>query len=528
MFFNYLCGEMAVEKKIKKWPLWGFVLVVAAAYGITVIGSEFIGVPVSGAYSILTTGSQWALIALCATGLFAVLSLSRVLFAFAFPLIMTLSGAMMYLLLAAGIRLTPTSVEIAIVNDAAMWWSMTSPGLVISILAGLGLGIFAVWIRWKHVRYTNLEKWILGIAGGILTLLPFTVKRLEAPVGSRLPYSIYFAPRQFFANRHVFLTQRNTFDNETPIVESSRPTPDIIFIIGEALRADHLPQNGYARNTMPNLSRDTAAISLPHIYSEATYTHASVPMIMTRADSAHTDRRYEEQSFITLFKKAGFRTAWITNQDLGISYTYFAHEADTLVYCATSASLYDYEKWLDTATLPFIKELFDSKSEESLLAVVHTIGSHWWYKSHYTERHARFKPEVNHKDVAGLTREQMVNSYDNTIIATDEFLALVFDIVRDRNCVVIYISDHGEALGEEGVYLHGTAVEPLHHPACIVWYSPKYAATYPEKVRALRNGKLLPRRTDAMFHSALDAAGIVTHSLDTTQSIFRYETADMD
>ena len=83
---------------------------------------------------------------------------------------------------------------------------------------------------------------------------------------------------------------------------------------------------------MPLLSQDTAVVALPNITTVPFHTFRSVPHIMTRADSVNTEAAFTEQSFITLFKKAGYSTAWLSNQDMLSSYAYFMHEADSLLY----------------------------------------------------------------------------------------------------------------------------------------------------------------------------------------------------
>ncbi len=237
-------------------------------------------------------------------------------------------------------------------------------------------------------------------------------------------------------------------------------------------------------------------------------------------DTVNPDYAYEAQSFITLFKKAGFKTAWLSNQDQCGTYVYFMHEADTLVMANSSTSLYSFNKWLDSDLLPVIDNYLSSSAEPLKLAVIHSIGSHWWYKSHYNDAEAVFKPEIDSRIVSELTREQMVNSYDNTIIATDNFISELINKVRGTNAVILFISDHGEALGEDGHYLHAEFYEHVDNPASFVWYSDIYAKKNPDKIRALKVNATKGWETTDMFHTALDAAGISTSVLDKKSSLF--------
>lgn len=141
---------------------------------------------------------------------------------------------------------------------------------------------------------------------------------------------------------------------------------------------------------------------------------------------------------------------------------------------------------------------------------MHTIGSHWWYPSHYEERHRKFLPDISHRDVSRLSQTEMTNAYDNTIIATDEFLHGLATRFRDTNTVLLYISDHGESLGEGGIYLHAEEGEPQHHPACLIWWGKNYANNFPEKIERILTAYQVHATTSDIFHTVIDIAGIST------------------
>lgn len=495
-----------------------FWIIISVVYCAVVTVIEFAGVPVSSLYSVAVTGMQFMTVAVCTSGLLLLLSSYRVLFAALFPLLALISGVMSFFSLTIGTRLTPVSIELALINDASMWWSMVSPGLVVTAIISLAIGCVAAWYRWKYVE-TSRRGSLIAFAGGlIVTLTPgLFLPRLAAPVGSRLPYSIYFSFRDYLQNRHEIQAERHTYDTTPATAQVDSLT--LIVVLGESLRADHLPQNGYERNTMPRLSEYENLIPFDKLYTPHTYTDISVPYIMTNSDSTDPDYAFNEQSFITLLKKAGFDTVWFANQDLSRSYTYFAHEADSLIYCNADRSFYSYEPWLDADMLPRIEEWNHHTANPRKALIVHTIGSHWWYNSHYTPEQAQFKPEITHKDVGGLDREAMINSYDNTIIATDDFLGRLYEMFSGDNMVMLYVSDHGEGLGENGVFLHATDSEPLHYPACFVLYSPRYEQLRPATIENLKANAPNPFGTDRIFHTVLDISGIDTPALNRMKSL---------
>lgn len=93
--------------------------------------------------------------------------------------------------------------------------------------------------------------------------------------------------------------------------------------------------------------------------------------------------------------------------------------------------------------------------------------------------------------------------------------------LRDKTAILIYLSDHGESLGENGKYLHAEDNEPLHYPAAFVWYSVKYENLFPQKIEAMKRNAVKHVTTSFMFHSILDASSITSVYLDEEKSIFR-------
>lgn len=485
-------------RKSRQCSLWLFTLVVCAVYCAVFTVIEFAGVPLSGAYSYAATAFQFGVVAFCTCGVLALLCSSRLLFAIFFPPLMLASSVMSYFVLSIGTRLTATGLEVALVNDASMWFTMISPGLVAVVLVALTFGILAAIYRWKFVVANTRRSSFLFIGGLLVICCPlWLVPRIQQPVAGRMPYAIYFATRDYLATRSAVSEVRDTYDKA--VVSRPEDAPDVVFVLGESLRSDHTPWSGYERNTMPAMSADTAVIPFTDVYSDYIHTFVSVPHILTEPVEGDPDAAYDRQSFITLFNKAGYRSAWFANQDLARSYAYFAHECDTVVYANADRSLYSYELWPDTDLIaPF--EDWLTRAQAPSFALLHTIGSHWWYKSHYTAQEAVFLPDIESKDVGGIPHQNLVNAYDNTIIATDRFLARLIDGLRDRNAVLLYISDHGESLGENGVYFHAADSEPLHRPACFVWYSKEYALRHPQTVHALKCTAAREMKTTDIFN----------------------------
>lgn len=427
-----------------------------------------------------------------------------------------LCSVVAYYKLTLGVSLTAQSLELALINNAATWATVITIPLVITAIVATVSAIAIAWFRFTRVHCPR--PWIWMAAGMFILIIPgVLMPRLQGPVFERLPLSIYSSASQYIENRGEIAAERTAFENVP--AQSSADSMTLVFVIGESLRADHLQLNGYQRTTTPRLASETNLVSFPRMRTIPYFTHTSVPYIMSRADSLNQTLGYSEPSFITLFRKAGFNTSWLSNQDSGFAYLYFMHEADTLINLDNGRSPYTFSKWLDADLLPHFTNLIDSPDYTRQLLVLHTIGSHWWYPTHYTDMETVFKPEVRSRVISEVTAQEMINSYDNTIVATDRFLHSVIDKLRNRTALLIFISDHGEALGEDGHFLHADDYAALHNPACFVWWSDTYANRYPHLIEALKDNSTKPFLTDALFHTALEAAQINTPVFKPAESL---------
>ncbi len=499
-----------------------FWTVLSLLYGLVYITPELLGSPFSTIRAFVMIILKWTFLTFCASGLICLLSVNRIVFAVMFPLLCLVSGAVAYFQLSIGVGLSPGVIDLAMANGVSVWMTLFSWQLLMSLFMSLMFGCVAAVIRWKCVRMdiSSIDALMLSVA---IIFIPTNVSpKLRESIMTRMPYTIYHSVDIFHGMSRELAIARTTYDAVD--VMRSDASPDVVFVIGESLRADHLPFNGYERNTMPLLSRDSTLVSYPNIYSESFYTHACVPAIMTDTDSLTRRKAYTEQSFITLFKKAGYDTAWFANQDLTDWYAFFAHEADTIYYCNNVMSVYNFSSYYDADILPLFDQWSQRRDNDApQLAVLHTIGSHWWYKSHYPDTVGNFLPEISSHDVRSSSHQQLVNSYDNTILETDRFLAALISRLKDRNAIMIYISDHGENLGEHGEYLHVNGYEETRRPACLIWYSDKYGSNFPDKAEAIRQNRFEEGLTDRLFHTAVDAAGLVTDAYSPSRSLFHTE-----
>lgn len=410
---------------------------------------------------------------------------------------------------------TPMLVEATLHTNAGTVAGVVDWRLGVWVLLNAAMAAVLVWWRWRQTEPAKKGIQLL-VTLALWAGYYFGNNRLHQSINQRYPYNVVHSLSEYLSVRQTERAERTLW----PTTETERADSlDIVFVLGEALRADHLSLNGYERETCPLLSARERVVSLPEVYSPFSYTSASVPFLMTPADSLHPERSAAVHSFVENMARYGFRTAWLSNQDMGRTYAAFIGEADTVVFPNADKSVFVFDPWYDEELLPILDELMQRNSPRNLY-VLHAIGSHWYYNIHVPEAMQVFQPVTTNRVAGYNSVEALTNSYDNTVLYADLFLDSLIQRLEKRCAILIYLSDHGEALGEGGRYLHSNDCEETLHTACIVWYSERYEQLYPERVAALRRHVGRRYTTDFLYPSILSAAGIEAEGASQANNLF--------
>lgn len=301
----------------------------------------------------------------------------------------------------------------------------------------------------------------------------------------------------------------------------------VVLVIGEAARSDHFELNGYPRETNPKLMSEDNLISFPSMISCAASTYISVPCLLTRMTTLDLPVPYreseqkayiydpmtQENSLISLFRKHDFATSWLSlNRQF--------HEKDRAIsrLLRESETVKFLDKRRDGSLIPLLAEAL--LEDERQLIVLHTLGSHWRYASRYPLEFEQFTPACEESLPSRCSISSLVNSYDNSILYTDDFLSNVIGELRNRKALMIYVSDHGESLGEEGIYTHSNMSRPEQRRVpLIIWLSPKLNRSVSDFLPSLRQNQLKEISHDNIFHTVLDCAGIKSPVIEQSLSL---------
>jgi glucan phosphoethanolaminetransferase (alkaline phosphatase superfamily) len=296
-------------------------------------------------------------------------------------------------------------------------------------------------------------------------------------------------------------------------------TPEIVvMVIGESARYDRWSLHGYERNTNPLLSQEKNLITLPDIITSVSATRLSVPVIISRKPATQSLKDgFNEKSFLTAYKEAGFKTFWLSNQisfgrfDTPVSV--FAKEADVVQFMNLGG--FTDNSNFDQILLEPLKSALDDPSPKKFI-VLHSLGNHWNYSHRYPKEFDKWQPSllgVNKPVYTDLKiKPALNNSYDNSMLYTDWFLSNVIGALKQKQQLVsmMYVADHGQTLydGSCNLAFHGHNTQYEFHIPAMFWYSDQYLTTYPDKVEQLKKHRKARFSTENIFHSALDLADI--------------------
>ena len=353
-------------------------------------------------------------------------------------------------------------------------------------------GLPAILIARMPVRWAGWWRELRARAG-LLAILAISI------VSGAMPFSGFYAsfirehkalrgyanPAYFINSAIKFANQTFTTKNATALTivgaDARIPATDeerelVILVVGETARADRFSTNGYGRDTTPYL-RDAQAVSFTNLWACGTSTAVSLPCMFstTGMDKFDLKTSGSRENLLDVLRHAGVNVLWLENNSdskgvaLRSSYQNYKTRENNPV-CD--------EECRDEGMLANLQSYIDSHPTGDIFIVIHQMGNHGpAYFKRYPQRFEKFLPVCKSNDLSQCSNEEIGNAYDNAILYTDYFLGKTIDILKRNDAkfetALFYVSDHGESLGENGIYLHGLprAIAPEHQlrvPA-VIW-----------------------------------------------------------
>ena len=382
------------------------------------------------------------------------------------------------------------------------------------VLLGILPSIFIV--KAKIITVT-VKKFLVSISLTLLFLLTLAFanasnwlwidKNSKTLGGLAMPWSYavnipLFYIHQFKKNeKEILLPDATIKDNQKSVV---------ILVIGESARSENFSLYGYPKNTNPLLSK-IPNVSHFNATSDATYTTAGIKSIV---EHENTDELYE--ILPNYLYRNDVDVIWRTTNwgEPPVHIKNYQNREALMPNCKGDGCDYD------GILLSGLKEQILASKKNKILIVLHTSTSHGpTYSKKYPAQFEIFKPVCNSVELGNCSHTELVNAYDNTIVYTDYLLANVIEDLKqlqEYKSAMIFVSDHGESLGENNLYMHGLprsiAPKQQYEIPFIVWTSDNSA-------RQMKPNKILTQ--NYVFHSVLNFLNIQSPIYKEQMNIFK-------
>lgn len=428
-----------------------------------------------------------------------------------------------------GIYLDPAMLRNLLHTHPAEARELLSAPLLVHLTLYAGLPLLLLWrVQVRPLPWRRALVWRLALLVGAALALVAAVLLVFQPLASlmrnhkELRYLITPANVLWSTGAVLAADARGATAPRQPIgldatagpswATRSRPLV-LVLVVGETARAADWGLSTAWRQTTPELAR-LPVINFAETQACGTSTEVSLPCMFApvgRRDYDETRIR-GQQSLLHVAARAGVAVHWRDNQSgcKGVCdglpterVTVFDGAGCGDGSCPDEALVADLDQRLQAA-------------RGTQLWVLHMIGSHGpAYHRRYPPAFGRFQPACREDDLQRCSAEQIRNAYDNSVLYTDHVLASAIARLQAHagtvDSAMVYLSDHGESLGERGLYLHGMpyaiAPEVQTRVPMTMWFSDGL-----EAAAGLRPGCLRPilaqraRSTvshDHLFHTVL-------------------------
>lgn len=361
----------------------------------------------------------------------------------------------------------------------------------------LFMGILPSLLIYKtNIAYSSLKKSILSRIK--LGLLCFVVLISVILIFSNF-YASFFRehkPLRYYSNPSYYLYSTGKYlgsffkTKSIPLkaigLDAKIPSSDehrelIVFVVGETARADHLSLNGYGKKTNPYLEKERV-ISFKNVWSCGTSTAVSVPCLFSiyNRSSYSQSKAKTTENVLDILQRVGVNVIWLDNNSdsKGV--------ADRVPYESYKTSdkntVCDIE-CRDEGMLANLQAYIDSHPRGDIFIILHQMGNHGpAYYKRYPLQFEKFIPTCKTNQLEQCSTEEISNSYDNALLYTDYFLSQTIALLKKNDdefeAALLYVSDHGESLGEHKLYLHGfpymIAPSSQRHIPLVMWFSESF------------------------------------------------------
>lgn len=381
---------------------------------------------------------------------------------------------------------------------------------------------------WSKLKGLGIALLVIGLMVGIFNKdMASFVREHKAVRFYTNPLTYLYSAGQFIASRFAdHTTHVAAIGADAKVPANDKEFDLVILLVGETARADHWSLNGYPKLTNPLLSKEPNLVSFTNISSCGTSTAVSVPCMFTNfGRDGYSQKKFNStENALDVLKRAGVEVLWRDNNSSSKGV------ADRVTYQDYQTSklntVCDAEECRDEGMLVGLQEYINTHPKKDILIVLHTMGSHGpAYYKRYPKQFEHFTPTCQNNQLEKCSQDSISNAFDNTIVYSDYVIAKTIELLKANqdkyDTSMIYMSDHGESLGENGVYLHGMpyAIAPKvqKNPATAIWVGKGFHGVTVDKLKPFADQ---PLSHDNLFHTLLGSFEIQSEVYKPELDIF--------
>lgn len=439
------------------------------------------------------------------------------------------SGLLLHIALYAGL---PIAALLKGVRLQAMAWRQSWWRSALLVLAALGVVVGGgLWLYKPMAPLVRNHTEIRYLINPLASIVSFTNVTIKPLFKHPLPFQPISQDAQLGSSYGGAAMQAVS----TGAGAAHKP-PLLVLIVGETTRADHFGLNGYPRNTTPQMEA-RHVMNWRNVRSCGTNTLASVPCMFSHlGKEGFESRKFAYENLLDVVHAAGLNVDWLDNQAgcKGVCDRLSHAQADQVAAPEAVKRWCNNDECLDQLMV----ELLDARlakaqqqhaTQQGTVLVLHAMGSHgpaYYRRSSAPSKH--YQPECTTHVTSDCSRAQLVNVYDNSMVETDMFVARTIDWLKTMQSAydvgLMYLSDHGESLGENGLYLHGLpyviAPDAQKHVPWVMWPGTLLARTQVNEA-CVRHNDEQALSHDNFYHTVLGLLDVRSSSYDPQLDVLR-------
>ncbi|WQS47241.1 phosphoethanolamine transferase [Helicobacter pylori] len=401
--------------------------------------------------------------------------------------------------------------------------------------------LIALLITIKIIRFRAL---VPGVIVGVLGLSVLTIGSVHNikpltnndAILKRSLFSLSLARGFYSAYLSLFDRQQaikfysflNNLYLPSDYLSSTGDVKNVVLVIGESASRNFMQLYGYSVPNNPLLSqlaneRERESSNLFVFFdtiSKEAHTSDVFESLLNYSDAETNKPWYHYRNMIDIFKRSHYETFWLEKQivdEWGITQNLVSSRSKNRYYILGNYGAYDEE------LVKFYSKNIPSQLKSKNFIVFHLIGSHSWYADRFPKSFAKFKPSdlsFSNLHVSNDRDKQIVADYVNSLYYNDAVLNGIFNLFKDKDAIVFYLSDHAQDIFESGsTYGHRCSKAGLEIPF-MIYVSDIFKEKHPEKVELIKNALNKPFMSDDLIHSLLPLVGIRTKDEIESKNLF--------